>query len=70
MFLIASCGKNGSTPTGGSDTEGIDPVEVSNCKIKFQARDSLIETAKKSNQARVECKLSEEAVIMLVSTQN
>lgn len=68
LVIIASCGKGGS---GGSQSQtehpGTSPVEEASCSVKFYKSDSPTVIATKANQARIECKLTEEQVLSLVN---
>lgn len=68
LLLIASCGSKGGAGNNNSQTEspGTRPIEEVNCAVKFLKGDSLTKTALKSNQARIECALTEEQVLSLV----
>lgn len=66
VILVASCdGNKGGGDNSGSDTSPIKDENVSNCSVSFSKRDTVEVIAKKANQARVECNLSEEETLLL-----
>jgi hypothetical protein len=76
LILAASCGgkstgntnDNGNVTGNGNGTTTIKTktANAKNCNIVFQKSDSPEVTAVKANQARVECKLTEEEVLSLM----
>jgi hypothetical protein len=73
LLLLVGCGtkndktiNNSTGQTGTSKTE-FKTNKAENCKITFLKSDTLETIAIKANQARVECKLSEEEVITLIN---
>lgn len=68
MILAVSCGTKGGGSSGTSDNSATGTIEnsVSNCAVKFNKEDPLDVIAIKANQARVECRLSEEKILELV----
>ena len=67
LFIVSSCGSKNGENSQRPNLETIDKESaLSDCHVKFTSEDLPSVTAKKANQARVECGLNEEQIVKLV----